>query len=79
MNRGWSVNGQGQTMVLIPKPPKGVFWIGEGTERHKQLLGHGFAISSENVTVEQFRRFRAEYEFDFRFAPTKDCPAIEHG
>jgi formylglycine-generating enzyme required for sulfatase activity len=76
-NRSWSVNGQGQTMVLIPKPPKGVFWMGEDEERHEQPMGHDFAMSAEAVTVEQFRRFRAEYHPDERFAPTKDCPAIE--
>src|SRR5262249_21200481 len=74
---GWSVNGQGQTMVLIPKPGEGVFLMGEGKERHQQPLGHDFSISSEDVTLEQFRRFRAEYKPDERFAPTTDCPAIE--
>jgi formylglycine-generating enzyme required for sulfatase activity len=75
--RGWSVNSQGQTMVVIPKPREGVFWMGEGNERHQQSMGHTFALSSETVTVEQFQRFRAEYKPDKRFAPTKDCPAIE--
>jgi formylglycine-generating enzyme required for sulfatase activity len=75
-NRQWSVNGQGQTMVLIAKPRDGMFWIGEGNMRHQQPLGHDFAISSEDVTVEQFRRFRAEYKPTEPFAPSKDCPAI---
>jgi formylglycine-generating enzyme required for sulfatase activity len=77
VKRGWSVNGQGQTMVLIPKPAEGVFWMGEGNKRHQQPLGHDFAISSEDVTVEQFRRFRAEYKRTEANVPTKDCPAIE--
>jgi len=77
VKRGWSVNGQGQTMVLIPKPREGVFWMGEGEERHRQPMGHDFAISSEDVTVEQFQRFRAEYKPTGQFAPTKECPAIE--
>jgi formylglycine-generating enzyme required for sulfatase activity len=75
--RQWYVNGQGQTMMVIPKPRDGVFWMGEGEKRHKQPLGHDFAISSEDVTVEQFQRFRAEYKPDKRWAPTKECPAIE--
>jgi formylglycine-generating enzyme required for sulfatase activity len=56
--RGWTVNSQGQTMVVIPKPREGMFWMGEGKERHQQPMGHNFAISSETVTVEQFQRFR---------------------
>jgi serine/threonine protein kinase/formylglycine-generating enzyme required for sulfatase activity len=75
--RGWSVNSQGQTMMLIPKPREGVFWMGEGEERHQQPLRHDFALSSEDVTVEQFQRFRAEYQPDKRSAPTKECPAVE--
>jgi formylglycine-generating enzyme required for sulfatase activity len=51
--------------------------MGEGNERHQQALGHDFALSSEDVTVEQFQRFRAEYKPDKQYAPTKECPAIE--
>jgi formylglycine-generating enzyme required for sulfatase activity len=73
--RGWSVNSQGQTMVVIPKPREGVFWMGEGEGRHQQPMGHTFALLSETVTVEQFQRFRAEYKSDKQYAPTKECPA----
>jgi formylglycine-generating enzyme required for sulfatase activity len=75
INRGWSVNGQCQTMVLVPKPPKGVFWMGEGKQRHEEPMGYDFALSTEHVTVEQFRRFREEHKLDEQVAPTKDCPA----
>jgi formylglycine-generating enzyme required for sulfatase activity len=79
--RGWSVNGQGQTMVLIAKPRGGVFWMGEGQQRHQQPLGHDFVLSSEDVTVEQFRQFykekRREYQYSEQHAPTQDCPAID--
>jgi formylglycine-generating enzyme required for sulfatase activity len=64
-------------MALIPKPRAGVFWMGEGNQRAQQPMGHNFAMSSENVTVEQFQRFRAEYKPSEPFAPMKDCPAIE--
>jgi formylglycine-generating enzyme required for sulfatase activity len=85
VERGWSVTSQGQTMVVIPKPREGVFWMGEGNERHQQPwghnrhlqpMGHNFALSSEAVTAEQFQRFRAEYKPDKLYAPTKECPAI---
>jgi formylglycine-generating enzyme required for sulfatase activity len=79
--RGWSVNGQGQTMVHVAKPREGLFWMGEGQERHQQPLGHDFAISAEAVTVAQFLQFckekRKEYEYAQQYAPTRDCPAIE--
>ncbi len=78
--RGWSVNSQGQTMVLIAQPREGAFWMGEGARRHRQPLGHDFAISSEDVTVEQFSRFcqenRKEYKLMEQFAPNQECPAI---
>jgi formylglycine-generating enzyme required for sulfatase activity len=76
VKRGWSVNSQGQTMVVIPKPREGWFWMGEEETRHQQPMGHNFALSSEDVTVEQFQRFREDYEPDKQFAPTKECPAI---
>jgi formylglycine-generating enzyme required for sulfatase activity len=81
VKRGWSVNSQGQTMVLIAKPREGRFWMGERKERHQQPLGHDFVLSSEDVTVEQFRHFckekRREYKYSEQCAPTQDCPAIE--
>ncbi len=81
VKRGWSVNGQGQAMVLIAKPHEGMFWVGEGKERHQQPLDHDFALSSADVTVEQFLQFCKEtgrtYKFAQQWAPTKDCPAIE--
>src|SRR5271156_29423 len=39
----WYVNGQGQTMVVVPKP--GEFWMGEGAERHKRRINRTFAIA----------------------------------
>jgi eukaryotic-like serine/threonine-protein kinase len=77
VKRGWSVNSQGQTMVHIPHPREGVFWMGEGVGRRQQPMVHDFAVSSENVTVEQFQRFREEYKPSKENAPTKECAAIE--
>ena len=45
--------------------------MGEGDERHKQPIRHNFAISSEDVTVEQFQRFRAEYKPNEQVAPPR--------
>jgi formylglycine-generating enzyme required for sulfatase activity len=79
VKRGWYVNGQGQTMLLIPKPREGVFRMGEGegAEGQMQHLGHEIALSSEDVTVEQFQRFRADYKPTKQHAPMKECPAIK--
>jgi formylglycine-generating enzyme required for sulfatase activity len=58
--RQWFVNRQGQTMVLAPQP--GEFWMGQGPERRKQRLDHGFAIAATDVTLEQFQRFRPQHK-----------------
>ena len=77
IKRGWYVNGQGQTMVMVAKPSEGAFWMGESQERRRQPMGHDILISSEDVTVAQFQRFRANYKPNSHYAPTKECPAIE--
>jgi serine/threonine protein kinase/formylglycine-generating enzyme required for sulfatase activity/tetratricopeptide (TPR) repeat protein len=82
----WYVNGQGQTLVVVPGPLE--FWMGsppteEGREgaiggqelRHWQRIGRSFAIASKEVTVEQFRRFRKHHPLAERFAPSSNCPA----
>jgi serine/threonine protein kinase/formylglycine-generating enzyme required for sulfatase activity/energy-coupling factor transporter ATP-binding protein EcfA2 len=60
----WYVNGQGQTMVIIPGPVE--FLMGspaaeEGRSpveaQHKRRIGRSFAIAAKSVTVREFRRF----------------------
>ena len=60
----WYVNGQGQTMVVIPGPVE--FVMGSPpTEagrhddeiQHKTRIGRTFAVAAKPVTVEQFRQF----------------------
>lgn len=75
--RQWSVNSHGQTMVAIPKPRDGRFWMGEGTQRHQQTMAHDFEMSRESVTVGQFLEFRKGHQYVKQFAPTKDCPIID--
>jgi formylglycine-generating enzyme required for sulfatase activity len=71
--RHWYVNKQGQTMIIVPKP--GEFWMGEGTERHRRKIDRSFALTSKEVTVEQFRRFRLDHNPSKFDAPTGECPA----
>ncbi|MFO1045258.1 MAG: SUMF1/EgtB/PvdO family nonheme iron enzyme [Planctomycetaceae bacterium] len=70
--RQWHLNKQGQTMVVVPKP--GEFWIGKGRKRQQVLIDRSFAIASKEVTVDQFLRFRNEYEYSEESSPTGDCP-----
>jgi serine/threonine protein kinase/formylglycine-generating enzyme required for sulfatase activity len=63
--RQWYVNGQGQTMAIIPGPAK--FWMGSpGSESdriafeedmRRVRIPHPFAIATTEVTTEQFKRF----------------------
>jgi formylglycine-generating enzyme required for sulfatase activity len=82
----WYVNGQGQTLVVIPGPVE--FWMGcpaaeEGREggpegklelRHWRRIGRSFAIAAKEVTVEQFRSFRDHHDYNKFYAPSSDCP-----
>jgi formylglycine-generating enzyme required for sulfatase activity len=82
----WYVNGQGQTMVVIPGPVE--FWMGSpsteaGREggpsgpvetRHKKRIGRSFAIAAREVTLEQFLHFRKEYQYAKQYSSTPDCP-----
>jgi len=70
--RQWYVTHQGLTMTVIPKP--GEFWVGEGSERHREQIGRSFVIASKEVTVEQFLRFNKQHKHEKRYAPSSDCP-----
>jgi formylglycine-generating enzyme required for sulfatase activity len=80
----WYVNGQGQTMVVIPGPVK--FLMGSPIEEpnrwdnetlHWKPIGHSFAIATKEVTVEQFLRFRKYHRYTRQYAPSTECPVIE--
>jgi formylglycine-generating enzyme required for sulfatase activity len=82
----WYVNGQGQTMVVIPDP--GEFLMGSppteagrdgGREgklemQHRKQIGRSFAIAARKVTVEQFLRFRKGHVYNKDYSQTGDCP-----
>jgi formylglycine-generating enzyme required for sulfatase activity len=81
----WYVNGQGQTIVVIPGPVE--FLMGSPpTEagrmaiewQHKKRIGRTFALAAKSVTVDQYRKFAAAYglgEID-EWARTTDSPVI---
>jgi formylglycine-generating enzyme required for sulfatase activity len=81
----WYVNGQGQTMVVIPGPvdflmgsPVTEEGRGPNELQHKQRIGRGFALAAKAVTVEQYRKFNARYGLQEieRWARTADSPVV---
>ena len=65
----WYVNGQSQTMIVIPGPVE--FVMGSPpTEadrkidepQHIRRIGRTFAVSAKSVTVGQYRRFYKDYQ-----------------
>lgn len=79
----WYVNGQGQTMVVIPGPVE--FLMGsppteshrsDDERLHRKRIGRTFALATKAVTMEQFLRFRKD-DYMRQYAPTADCPV--HG
>jgi formylglycine-generating enzyme required for sulfatase activity len=85
----WYVNGQGQTMVVLPGPVE--FLMGSRPREaggvnleqlHPRRIGRTFALTTKPVTMEQFQHFfRKVYKEDYHcvplYAPTGDCPV--HG
>lgn len=70
-NRRWYVNGQGQTMALVSP---GEFEMDDASQRMKVQLVRAFGLSSREVTVAEFLRFRKNHLVEVRSAPTVDCP-----
>ena len=78
----WYVTGQGQAMVVIPGPVE--FKMGSPMTKgvgnthdepqHKKRIDRNFAISSKEVTVEQYLRFQKGRWYLKQFASTEDCP-----
>jgi formylglycine-generating enzyme required for sulfatase activity len=82
--RQWHVNGQGQTLVVVPA---GVpFWMGSpgyepvrvaaNAPLHRVRIPRSFAVATKEVTVEQFLRFRPEFRYFVKFSPRPDGPIL---
>jgi formylglycine-generating enzyme required for sulfatase activity len=72
----WYVNGQGQTMVVIPGPVE--FLMGEPDSsytQHKKRINRSFSIAATAVTLEQFRRFE-EQNLAAAFERSPDLPVL---
>jgi formylglycine-generating enzyme required for sulfatase activity len=70
--RQWYVNGQGQTLVIVPAPGKVV--VGEDQGREERPIDWDFAIATKEVTVAQFLKFRKDHIYYKPATPTGDCP-----
>jgi formylglycine-generating enzyme required for sulfatase activity len=87
----WYVDGQGQTMVVIPGPVE--FMMGpqptEDGSQHKRRIGRTFALAAKSVTVREFRRFLRDNKLEKwfegggqaapmmkRWSPAEDGPII---
>jgi formylglycine-generating enzyme required for sulfatase activity len=79
--RNWYVNGQGQTMVLVP-PGEFTTMYNFGKQQ-KVGIAYRFALAAREVTVAEFRRSARsparsrDHLCNKEIAPTEDCPA--HG
>ncbi len=59
--KDWYVNGQGQTMIKVAGPV--IHPHREGLVGPPPIVRHSFAITSTEVTVSEFRRFRGSHFF----------------
>jgi formylglycine-generating enzyme required for sulfatase activity len=79
----WYVNGQGQTMVVIPGPVD--FMMGspptevdrDADERQEKMrIGRTFALAAKSVTVEQYRQFDKGYQLPAVYTRMADLPVV---
>lgn len=85
-DRQWYVNGQEQTLVVIPGPIQ--FVMGSPVEEvgredglrgtmevmHHQRIDRSFAIMSHKVTVDQYLKYKSDYKYDQKYARELDAP-----
>ncbi len=63
--RRWMTNSQRQHLVIVPIP----------ADSAGESLDYSFAMGTQEVTVEQFIRFRQQHQIDSGSAGHPDCPA----
>jgi formylglycine-generating enzyme required for sulfatase activity len=78
----WDLAPNGHTMVIVSGPVK--FRMGSpiGEDRrfpfenqHLRRIDHSFAVSTKEVTIEQFRKFDPSFPLDDRYTNQPSCPA----
>ena len=78
----WLLDGQGHTLAVVPGPVE--FLMGSlpqtidrnnGRETcHKKRIGRSFAIATREVTVQQFQRFQAQFNYAYNLSRDPQCP-----
>jgi formylglycine-generating enzyme required for sulfatase activity len=85
-NRRWYVSRQGRALVVIS--PRGEFVVGSpctevgredgpegGVEMQRSVrIDYPFALATQQVTVEEFLRFRQDFYYRKYFSPDPSCP-----
>jgi serine/threonine protein kinase/formylglycine-generating enzyme required for sulfatase activity/tetratricopeptide (TPR) repeat protein len=86
--RQWYVNGQGQTMALIPGPvefqmgsPPSEPYRGYAERPHRRRISRSFAIATKKVTLDEFQRFlqlhpEIIHSQNRQHSPEGDCPVL---
>ena len=79
------LTSENQRMVILTPPA--VQWIGslanepgrDGNDeiRYPVLLKHRFAISTHEVTVQEYLNYRADASIQEDYSPTSDCPIVD--
>ena len=82
----WYVNGQGQTMVVIPGPVE--FVMGSPTteagrepneNQHQRRIGRTFALAAKSVTLAEYQRFDPGYGAETQaMVPDRRLPGAGH-
>jgi formylglycine-generating enzyme required for sulfatase activity len=81
--RGWYVNGQGQTYALVRGPVEFVMGSpanepdreGDQTERQQRVrIGRSFLVAAREVTVAEYLKFTPKYQYNPKYSPGQDTP-----
>ena len=79
----WYVNGQGQTVIVIPGPVS--FRMGLPTTEggsdfdaaHERRIGRSFSVASKLVTVEEYRRFDRQLQLTASQTRMANLPVVQ--
>ena len=87
-DRLWFVTKEGEQTLAVIRPTEEFLMgspiteperfegpTGKSERRHRRRIGRTYAIATQEVTVGQFQRFRADHDFDRTKAREEDAPA----
>ncbi|MCE9565115.1 MAG: SUMF1/EgtB/PvdO family nonheme iron enzyme [Planctomycetes bacterium] len=81
--KDWYVNSEGQTYAVVRGPVE--FALGSPLTEpgrsmseppHRKQISRAYAISTKEVTVEQYLRFRPNHSWTKRYSPDPDSPIV---